>query len=655
MGNKSSNSAGRNEANLEPLVVEFSTCRNVPHVDLFSPSDPFIKAYIMTPDSKGRFRKIGKCRRTLHRDDADHPVFTAFRSFTTKVDPVVDRLWIEVWDVDPLRNELIGRAVIKIADISDQPRWYNVARAKPSTKPHAQTGFQVKLRRVPSAERAPAQRKGFFLVRHGESKWNEAQRDRDVGTMMAFDHGLTAAGVQQALTLNKQWKAAVAALQANDAAPDPAAVAPADAPYVRHFAGADKAFSSPLTRAIETALLVLRGHATVEGAPDATDEAGDLKHETLAVGVGAVETADDVAAVEIIDELPASPKAEGSDLGTAVGAAGALNDDDDDDADTAAAADEPPVGTADTDGGSRGDAVTASGVTNGRPAAGAATGLPAVAAETDAAVDYSLEKAKRLTLASRIREVKNIGGLDTVGKVTGEAVMPRVRAELASVYPLSANDTAKANSSGSASPKKGGDSGVAATATAPEGAEGESAAAAVAVIDAESPTAASSNGSQSPEATADSAVAAAAGAGDSSAAEPVVELTEAERVEAAEVTRWMDAVEVNLGDATAPWWTPGNTYDSEKNIQSRIEDWLDFVRFHEAQTPVFVGHSLFFKAFYSRRMSAAFKRAKPELAAKMAKHKLGNAVMMYVEVDFSGKTPEITDAHILFGGGFHEH
>jgi len=180
--------------------------------------------------------------------------------------------------------------------------------------------------------------------------------------------------------------------------------------------------------------------------------------------------------------------------------------------------------------------------------------------------DFSLERAARLTLASRVREVKNIGGLDTVGKAIGDAVMPRVRAELADVV-------------------------------RPAGEDDEDAA----------------------------------------------------------LLRWAQDVIVNVGDAASEWWTPGNTYESAAQVETRVQDWLDFVRYHEAETPIFVGHSLFYKAFYSKRMSAGFKAAKPELAAKLAKHKLGNAVLMYVEVDFSGEVPEIADAHILFGGGFHEH
>ena len=54
--------------------------------------------------------------------------------------------------------------------------------------------------------------KRVFFVRHGESKWNEAQRDINIASMMRFDHPLTLAGVQQAQALG--GRAAVACSQA---------------------------------------------------------------------------------------------------------------------------------------------------------------------------------------------------------------------------------------------------------------------------------------------------------------------------------------------------------------------------------------------------------------------------------------------------------
>jgi hypothetical protein len=54
--------------------------------------------------------------------------------------------------------------------------------------------------------------KTVFLVRHGQSRWNEAQRARRLDAMVAFDHPLTRAGAHQAAALRDRWHAAAAAV-----------------------------------------------------------------------------------------------------------------------------------------------------------------------------------------------------------------------------------------------------------------------------------------------------------------------------------------------------------------------------------------------------------------------------------------------------------
>lgn len=53
---------------------------------------------------------------------------------------------------------------------------------------------------------APPRRKTFFLIRHGESKWNEAQAKISISGMLDRDHALTERGIQQAADLNRRWK-----------------------------------------------------------------------------------------------------------------------------------------------------------------------------------------------------------------------------------------------------------------------------------------------------------------------------------------------------------------------------------------------------------------------------------------------------------------
>lgn len=130
--------------------------------------------------------------------------------------------------------------------------------------------------------------KRVFFVRHGESKWNEAQRDINIANMMRFDHPLTLVGVQQAQALG--GRAAVACSQAeagvlvhaNVMSMSPPTMSPPSSPSAcspirpaspehpdHHCDGVElcAAFSacktcyvSPLTRAVQTSCFMLQNH-----------------------------------------------------------------------------------------------------------------------------------------------------------------------------------------------------------------------------------------------------------------------------------------------------------------------------------------------------------------------------------------------------------
>lgn len=112
------------------------------------------------------------------------------------------------------------------------------------------------------------------------------QEEKNLKGMMAFDHGLSATGVQQALELRQRWLECHRVLEARAVTEAVAATVtdtvthPAADPASEHkssavhhpshdealFCGADRVFSSPLTRAAETAVLALSGHPTAAEA-----------------------------------------------------------------------------------------------------------------------------------------------------------------------------------------------------------------------------------------------------------------------------------------------------------------------------------------------------------------------------------------------------
>jgi broad specificity phosphatase PhoE len=148
---------------------------------------------------------------------------------------------------------------------------------------------------LPLSLAPPFSSKTVFLLRHGQSRWNEAQRSRRLDAMVAFDHPLTRAGAEQAIALRERWrcdtaakakpvqfaqpeaKAAGSVLErdAADAVEElfqlarlsdstkPDADAELDAWHAEWLAS-DFLATSPLTRALQTALLALQGHPAAD-------------------------------------------------------------------------------------------------------------------------------------------------------------------------------------------------------------------------------------------------------------------------------------------------------------------------------------------------------------------------------------------------------
>jgi hypothetical protein len=119
-----------------------------------------------------------------------------------------------------------------------------------------------------------------------------------------------------------------------------------------------------------------------------------------------------------------------------------------------------------------------------------------------------------------------------------------------------------------------------------------------------------------------------------------------------------DHVKVNYGDADQPWWTGISSFENSKEQLDRVQEFLTFTRYCPNSMPVFVGHSLFFKAFYSKRISTIMARKRPNLTANLRRYRLSNATLLvvtvkYTDLDSGASEALILDADLLFGGGFH--
>ncbi len=116
---------------------------------------------------------------------------------------------------------------------------------------------------------------------------------------------------------------------------------------------------------------------------------------------------------------------------------------------------------------------------------------------------------------------------------------------------------------------------------------------------------------------------------------------------------------MNAADVVHPWWTPVSSYDNTQDKEERMREFANFIRYCEETSPIFVGHSLFFKTFCNRRISTYLARNRPALVANLRKYKLGNAVLMAVTLVFTNTNTgngccdgKIVDADLICGGGF---
>lgn len=118
---------------------------------------------------------------------------------------------------------------------------------------------------------------------------------------------------------------------------------------------------------------------------------------------------------------------------------------------------------------------------------------------------------------------------------------------------------------------------------------------------------------------------------------------------------------VVTSDVETVWWLPTYSGNEKKAlVETRVREFLNLVRNCDAEVPVFVGHSQFFKAVCSQRVSDTLAHNRPEFSDKMRRLRMGNSTVMAITFEFNdqidGSTEAtIVDADFLFGGDFQSH
>eukprot|EP00300_Choanocystis_sp_HF-7_P003159 c12383_g1_i1.p1 GENE.c12383_g1_i1~~c12383_g1_i1.p1 ORF type:complete len:421 (-),score=9.00 c12383_g1_i1:14-1276(-) len=236
MGNKGSSKL---QSTVNNVVVQVIKVDNVPKEDAgLSFSDPYVKLYIT--DLKGK--KVGQKCQTLYFPNCRNPVWNSFCNFQVTIpQDQMNRYSVvcELWDYDYVsKNDKYGKIAFPLSALGTDPQEKIM-----DMKKSKENNTRITIRRLPTP--MPI-KKTIFIIRHGESAWNEAQEGKDiVGMVSQVDHPLNDLGCNQAISFNEAWKKipqeSLTEIQ-------------------KTFLKADRIFSSPLTRTVQTCLLTMEGH-----------------------------------------------------------------------------------------------------------------------------------------------------------------------------------------------------------------------------------------------------------------------------------------------------------------------------------------------------------------------------------------------------------
>lgn len=258
MGDGSSLLGAANGGHDRKLVLLLHSASHLPSLDWTSESDPYVLA-----QAEHCGNQVGQQARWTCQANCSNPCWNLAQDLGVSKPRYTeeDMLHIEVWDYDPLKTDQpIGTLDLSIAELR-MDTWYekplslsssSCKRINSRTKGRVwDESLQPSLRMMVISE--PVQTKHIFLIRHGESVWNKAQKTKNLPKMLGqVDHPLSVDGFQQCRDLSEKLTAAAAELEnrANDS------LETGEASFMlRQLLSTEVVLASPLTRAVETALV----------------------------------------------------------------------------------------------------------------------------------------------------------------------------------------------------------------------------------------------------------------------------------------------------------------------------------------------------------------------------------------------------------------
>lgn len=232
----------------DAYLLRLVSARNIPSLDRFSESDVYAIASLMEGG------KVVATARWPVKPDSVQPVWDSCRSLGAASSRA--RVLLQFYDQDeasPLdltrrltasSPDFIGEIELGVEDLPNSGEPLTIP-LRTKHRPRASGSASCTLSRAPPEAHTAPRQKTLFLIRHGESVWNQAQADKDMVAMLSdVDHPLNQLGRLQAEGLAAHLAAEMSA---------GAAGAP-----VSGVMDVEAVLCSPLTRAVQTCLIGLR-------------------------------------------------------------------------------------------------------------------------------------------------------------------------------------------------------------------------------------------------------------------------------------------------------------------------------------------------------------------------------------------------------------
>ena len=230
-------------------IIHLIDSSNIPisGVDLQDGIEAYIKINVKSSEGRIKTGEPFTEHKSTIRHDCDSPTWNTMRKIIANKNDVVD---IELYDEDTISSDdFLGVATISINSDLKFDTIINLPFEMKNDK-FKELGTNIRLKIYKESELSFKDKRIYF-IRHGESEFNAALERSDLVEMWSkTDHPLNLKGIEQSLCLSDKIEKAIDDEEENEII----------CKDVQDFLDAEAIWTSPLSRAAQTAFIGLKEH-----------------------------------------------------------------------------------------------------------------------------------------------------------------------------------------------------------------------------------------------------------------------------------------------------------------------------------------------------------------------------------------------------------